>query len=211
MLAVTSLISGTVIIAEEALNSVELPEVGVNEMMTTSVEAKDAEFAWENDSSYRQAPGDEPQISGVQRSSDRENESESAATVETVTTSAAENEEQEPQADKQPPQSTESYVREYFSDIPIMAEIARCESTFRHYNTTGTPLRGVVNSNDVGVMQINENYHLEQSRSLGYDIYSRKGNLKYARHLYETQGTTPWRASKPCWDPEYGQKVAHNN
>jgi hypothetical protein len=27
--------------------------------------------------------------------------------------------------------STEQYVRKYFKDIPIMIEIARCESTFR--------------------------------------------------------------------------------
>jgi len=25
------------------------------------------------------------------------------------------------------------------------------------------------------------------------------GNMAYARHLYETQGTRPWNASAPCW------------
>lgn len=95
---------------------------------------------------------------------------------------------------------TEQKVRNYFSDIPVMAEVARCESTFRQVDTdTGQPLRGRVNSYDVGVMQINELYHLNRAEELGYNIYTLKGNLGFARHLYERQGTQPWTASQPCW------------
>ncbi len=95
--------------------------------------------------------------------------------------------------------STEQYVRQYFSDVPIMIQIARCESTFRQLDSDGEIHRGKVNPADVGVMQINERYHLDQSVKKDYDIYTLPGNLAYARDLYERQGTQPWSSSKPCW------------
>lgn len=95
--------------------------------------------------------------------------------------------------------SVEEFVKDYFSDVPIMAEVARCESTFRHYDKNGNVLRGVVNKSDVGVMQINEYYHLEKSKKLGLDIHTIEDNLEYARYLYENQGLQPWRASSRCW------------
>lgn len=60
-------------------------------------------------------------------------------------------------------------------------------------------MRGEVNSKDVGVMQINEYFHLEDSKKLGFDIHTLKGNMAYARHLYEEKGLQPWISSKPCW------------
>jgi len=99
--------------------------------------------------------------------------------------------------------STEGYVRRYFADIPIMAEVARCESTFRHINpTTGNVLRGRVNSSDVGVMQINTYYHNQTAERLGLDLLDIDDNLAYARYLYEREGTQPWSASRPCWGPQ---------
>lgn len=95
--------------------------------------------------------------------------------------------------------STEKYVRQYFKDIPIMIQIARCESTFRHLDDDGEIHRGRVNDADVGVMQINEFYHLETSEQKGLDIHTIEGNLAYARDLYERQGVQPWSSSKPCW------------
>ncbi len=92
-----------------------------------------------------------------------------------------------------------------------MIEIARCESTLRHYNNEGQPLRGHVDRNDVGVMQINERYHLETANRLGINIYTREGNMAYARNLYERKGVQPWSASYPCWkDVYYGNVVAQN-
>lgn len=95
--------------------------------------------------------------------------------------------------------STEQYIRQYFSDIPIMIEIAKCESTFRHLDSKGEVHRGKVNNADVGVMQINEYYHLETAEKENYNIYSIEGNTAYARKLYEKQGTQPWISSKACW------------
>ena len=110
--------------------------------------------------------------------------------------------------------STEDYVKQYFSDIPIMIQIAKCESTFRQLDQDGDVHRGVVNSADVGVMQINERYHLDQSIAENYDIYTIEGNTAYARELYEKFGTQPWDSSKACWgkyvEPSSNQNIAMN-
>ncbi len=90
-------------------------------------------------------------------------------------------------------------TKEYFKGTPIAAEIARCESTYRQFNADGSVLRGKVNSADVGVMQINEKYHLKRSVELGINIYTLEGNLAYGKYLYKEQGSRPWNASKPCW------------
>jgi len=95
--------------------------------------------------------------------------------------------------------NTELAVREYFKDIPVMIQIARCESHFRHTLADGSVLQGRVDSADTGVMQINKRYHLSTANKLGLDITKLEGNMAYARHLYEKQGTQPWRASAACW------------
>ena len=95
---------------------------------------------------------------------------------------------------------TELAVREYFKDIPVMIQIARCESHFRHTLADGSVLQGRVDSADTGVMQINKRYHLGTANKLGLDITELEDNMAYARHLYEKQGTQPWSASAPCWN-----------
>jgi len=104
-------------------------------------------------------------------------------------------------------QNTEAIVREYFADIPIMIQVARCESTFRHTLADGSVLRGVVDNADTGVMQINKRYHLETATALGLDLENIYDNMAYARYLYERQGVQPWNASRPCW----GSALAMNN
>jgi len=95
--------------------------------------------------------------------------------------------------------NTEAIVRSYFSDIPIMIEVARCESDFRHQLTDGTILIGRVDPADTGVMQINKRYHEATATAMQINLDDIYGNLAYARHLYEKQGTRPWNASMPCW------------
>jgi len=94
---------------------------------------------------------------------------------------------------------TEAIVRGYFKDIPVMIEVARCESTFRHTLSDGTVLKGVVDPADTGVMQINKRYHLATANKLGLDLHDIYDNMAYARYLYEKQGVQPWSASSPCW------------
>ncbi len=95
--------------------------------------------------------------------------------------------------------STEQFVRQYFKDVPIMIEIAKCESHFRQLDSDGEIHRGVVNNADVGVMQINELYHLNTAKRENLNIYTLEGNTAYARDLYERQGTDPWNSSRACW------------
>lgn len=96
--------------------------------------------------------------------------------------------------------TTRESVEDYFEEIPVMIEVARCESEFRQFNSDGTVLRGRANSADVGVMQINEKYHADTAVKLGYNIYSLEGNMAYAKYLYDTQGTKPWVHSSKCWN-----------
>lgn len=90
-------------------------------------------------------------------------------------------------------------LKAYYTEAPILTEIAFCESSYKHIDGEGNVIRGRVDSRDVGVMQINERYHLETAQKLGYDIHTIEGNMAYAKYLYDKQGTRPWSASEPCW------------
>jgi GNAT superfamily N-acetyltransferase len=48
--------------------------------------------------------------------------------------------------------------------------------------------------------RINEEYHNDKPKELGLDIHTMEGNVAFAKYLYETQGTSPWNASKSCWN-----------
>ncbi len=80
-----------------------------------------------------------------------------------------------------------------------MIKVAYCESRFRQFDKDGSLFRGIVNSSDVGVMQINTYYHEKTAKKLGLDLSTIEGNLAYAKNLYEREGTTPWMSSSPCW------------
>jgi len=102
--------------------------------------------------------------------------------------------------------STEAIVRSYFADIPVMIDVARCESAFRHTTTDGSILLGRIDPADTGVMQINKRYHQKSATAMQINLDDVYGNMEYARYLYETQGTRPWSASMPCW----GSSLAAN-
>ena len=89
---------------------------------------------------------------------------------------------------------------EHEVDGDLAQAIAFCESTYRQYASNGQVLRGIENSKDVGLFQINEKYHLDKSREMGYDIYSLEGNIDYAMELLKKDGSRHWSASKPCWN-----------
>ena len=96
-------------------------------------------------------------------------------------------------------QSVEEFVREYFASEPVLIEIARCESQFRQYDEKGAVLRGEVVSDDIGIMQINDHFHGDTAKKMGFNIRTIEGNLAYAKMLYDKQGIAPWSASKKCW------------
>jgi hypothetical protein len=111
---------------------------------------------------------------------------------------------------KTDPKAIMAYVKTYYADEPILIDIARCESGFRQYDKDGTLIRGNVNKADIGVMQINETYHLEKAKKLGFDLESVEGNVGYARYLYESEGAAPWSASQKCWSHAADMVVAIN-
>lgn len=97
-----------------------------------------------------------------------------------------------------------------YSDLnPAMRRICGCESGGgpnnppRQFEADGVTVRtGRVNPADVGACQINtepRNGHVVASRKLGFDLWTTKGNIAYANHLYEQEGLTPWNSSKGCW------------
>ncbi|TSC83820.1 MAG: hypothetical protein G01um101417_387 [Parcubacteria group bacterium Gr01-1014_17] len=96
------------------------------------------------------------------------------------------------------PITLEQYVRDYFADNAVLAEVAKCESRFRHFDAYGV-LRGDYDRNDVGVMQINERYHSPRAERNGFDIKTLEGNLGYAKWLYDKEGLQPWASSGKCW------------
>lgn len=84
--------------------------------------------------------------------------------------------------------------------------ISECESHLRQFSKDGSVLRGEVNPADVGLFQINEDWHLEDSKKLGFNIYSASGNIDYALHILKKDGARHWTYSKPCW----GGKVSNH-
>jgi hypothetical protein len=85
-------------------------------------------------------------------------------------------------------------IRKMFPEAPeTFVRIAKCESGFRpHAHNEKT--------NDGGLFQLNEKYHGQRLRELGLDPFDVQDNLKYARILYEQNGTQDWSASKHCWN-----------
>lgn len=103
----------------------------------------------------------------------------------------------------------ENYLIQEYADTPILVEIARCESEFRHYGSDGNVLRGRVEPDDIGVMQINKFYHGDKAKEMGIDIYTIDGNIEFAKYLYKKYGNKPWSASAPCWSKP--RELAKNN
>ena len=98
-----------------------------------------------------------------------------------------------------PAQADEQVVRMAFRDTPILIKIARCESDFRQFDKNGKVLKNLEGSSATGVMQIMASVHEKTARKLGYNIRTLDGNLKYAKWLYQNEGTTPWKSSRGCW------------
>ncbi len=99
--------------------------------------------------------------------------------------------------------SLDQLIAEKAKEVGIKSDLAKsiafCESTNRQFAKNGSVLRGQTNPEDVGVFQINEKYHLERSRALGFDISTTEGNIDYAMWLMKREGTKHWNSSKKCW------------
>ncbi len=98
-----------------------------------------------------------------------------------------------------PNAGVEAAVREYFADIPLMIEIARCESKFRQFGPNGDVLHGVQVHSDLGALQVNRGYHGARAEKLGLNLETLADNMRYSRILQKEQGYWPWISSHPCW------------
>lgn len=87
-------------------------------------------------------------------------------------------------------QSIKEAVIAAFPDVPQMIAVVRCESRFRQFSGTSTPLLSP--TADVGVMQINQ-VHWAEAKALGLDIFnSVADNIAMGRIVYEMQGLAAW-------------------
>ncbi len=101
----------------------------------------------------------------------------------------------------QTPAEIEKKVREYFADTPVMIEIAKCESKFRQFTDAGNVLRGGGSAGMIGIFQFYEVIHKSAALALGFDIDTVEGNIGYAKHMYEREGTRPWASCVPAVIP----------
>lgn len=89
--------------------------------------------------------------------------------------------------------------------VEALKPVCSCESTGspfntpRQFNPDGSVVRGRINPRDIGMCQINADYHEIAAKKMNMDIYTEEGNIRYANYLYEHQGLKPWSWSKPCW------------
>lgn len=99
------------------------------------------------------------------------------------------------------PMEIEAKVRAAFADVPVMIEIARCESKFRQFTDAGNVFYGGQDRGMIGIFQFYESIHRPMATALGYDLATVEGNIAYARHLYTESGTTPWQSCVPAVTP----------
>lgn len=99
------------------------------------------------------------------------------------------------------PTAIETKVRAYFTDAPIMIEIAKCESNFRQFTDAGNVFYGGQGQGMIGIFQFYESIHKTAAATLGYDLATVDGNIAYAKHLYKEQGVTPWQSCVPATVP----------
>jgi len=88
----------------------------------------------------------------------------------------------------------EEKIREAFKDTPRMISIVKCESEFRQFVGTSTPL--VSKTFDVGIMQINQ-VHWKKAKELGLDIFnSIDENIEMGKIILDKQGLNAWTCHK---------------
>lgn len=93
-------------------------------------------------------------------------------------------------------------AEKYGQDEALARKIISCESQYRKGNTHENKRDdGTVWSVDWGYWQINDYWNLAEATRRGYDIrYNWQDNLEFGFIMLRDQGTSPWNASKYCWN-----------
>jgi len=121
----------------------------------------------------------------------------------------------------------EKVNKSHDADAPlpkVLLDIAWCESrddqskvgyNYRYRTITledgSTTTEKYLWSKDIGRFQINDYYHAEAARALGFDIYTEEGNALYALVLYNSNGTRDWNPSKSCWSDIEAWRARHQS
>lgn len=84
------------------------------------------------------------------------------------------------------------------ADAKTLLTIATCESEMKQFDEKGNLIRGVVDSDDEGLFQINTYYHQKDADEKSIDLTTTSGNISYAILLYKWAGVDPWSASIDC-------------
>jgi hypothetical protein len=96
--------------------------------------------------------------------------------------------------------ATQEKLVEVRGNALVMDRIAKCESGNTHFEKGQVLVRGNKNGSvDVGRFQINVSIWGAKASSLGYDIFTEKGNTEMAYWIYANHGTEPWYLSAKCW------------
>lgn len=87
----------------------------------------------------------------------------------------------------------------------LLERIASCESWGdpnkepRQFLPDGSVLHGEINSDDIGMAQINAPIWGAKAVYLGFDIYTSEGNLGMAKWIFDHYESQPWFWSEKCW------------
>lgn len=87
-----------------------------------------------------------------------------------------------------------------YDDFKLLIRIAYAESGFRQFDATGGVLRGRIHPPDTGAWQINASVWRDTAESMGLNIETWEGNIKFAVWLYSQEGANPWLWSRKFWD-----------
>lgn len=88
-------------------------------------------------------------------------------------------------------------IKEIFGkDADIAIKIATCESSLRQFDDKGQVVKS--KTGDSGLFQINQ-VHKKQLDEMKLDPDKLEDNIKYAKHLFDTNGLKDWYMSKKCW------------
>lgn len=92
------------------------------------------------------------------------------------------------------------YALQYEVSETLAREIMRCESGLKPNAINHNKRNGEVWSSDYSYWQINDYYHAERFKKIGWDITNPEDNLEAGFYLLATEGSGHWSASRHCWN-----------
>lgn len=93
----------------------------------------------------------------------------------------------------------EELIAEFFpNNTKTMTAIAKCESGLVH-KVKGKLLPNKDGGTASGSFQVLMRIHKSEMIKMGLNPLNDDDYMTYVKHLYQTQGLSPWAESKKCW------------